>query len=92
MTLEHKKYAIIQEIISISREDIIDAIEEVVAKATQSKYSLDLSKHQSIKARVDIEQIKANKPLVDFDMKVFIEEANDLEWDKSTEELLAELK
>ncbi len=91
MTLEHKKYEIIQEIMSITQEDIIDSIEEVIRKMSKPKYRLDLSKHSNIKERVDIEKIKTERPLIDFDMDEFIKEAKSLEWDKSTKELLAEL-
>ncbi|TXF90289.1 hypothetical protein FUA23_07150 [Neolewinella aurantiaca] len=91
MTLEHKKYAIIQEIMTISQEDMIDMIEELVKKVTRPKYTLDLSRHANIKAKVDLEAIKKERPPVDFDMAEFRKEASELEWDKSIDELLQEL-
>lgn len=91
MTLEHKKYEIIQEIMSITQEDIINSIEEIVKNIAKPKYRLDLSKHSNIKEKVDLEEIIMEKPLVGFDMDEFIKEANSLAWDKSTKELLAEL-
>ena len=91
MTLEHKKYEIIQEIMSITQEDIIISLEKVVKNIASPKYRLDLSKHSNIKKNVDIEEIIREKPLVEFDMNEFIKEANGLEWNKSTEELLIEL-
>ncbi|MEZ4685981.1 MAG: hypothetical protein R3B47_07900 [Bacteroidia bacterium] len=91
MTLEHKKYEIIQEIMSITQEDIINSIEKVVKTIIKPRYRLDLGRHANIKGNVDIEKIMAEKPLVDFDMDEFIEEADRLDWDKSTNELLAEL-
>lgn len=91
MTLEHKKYEIIQEIMSITQEDIIISIEKVIKKFAKPKYHLDLSKHENIKEKVSIQEIMDNRPLIDFDMNEFVKEANSLQWDKSIEELLAEL-
>lgn len=91
MTLEHKKYAIIQEIMTISQEEMIDTIEELVKKVTRPKYTLDLSRHTNVKAKVDLEAIKKERPTADFDMAAFRKEARQLEWDKSIDELLLEL-
>lgn len=91
MTLEHRKIALIQEIASSTQEDFINAVDEVVRQFSGTKFKLDLSKHTNIKKKVDIEKLKTDRPLIDFDMSEFVEEANDLEWDKSIEELLVEL-
>lgn len=91
MTLEHKKYTIIREIMTISQEEMLEVIEELVKKVTRPKYTLDLSRHANIKARLDLEAIKKERPPVDFDMAEFRKEAGELEWDKSIDELLQAL-
>jgi hypothetical protein len=63
----------------------------VVQRFATPTYSIDLSRHSNIEARVDIEKIKRERPRVDFDMNEFVEEANSLEWNKSIEELLIDL-
>ncbi|MEL6944948.1 MAG: hypothetical protein AAFO82_20015, partial [Bacteroidota bacterium] len=88
MTLEHKKYEIIQEIILTKQEDFIYAVEEVVKRFTKPKFQLNLSKHQNIEPTVNLEKIKAERPPIDFDMKAFEAEADELEWEQSIEELL----
>lgn len=91
MTLEHKKYEIIQQIILSKREDFINAIDEVVKSFTKAEFQLDLSKHQNIEPFVNLDKIKSERPPVDLDMDAFIAEANELEWEQSIEELLADL-
>lgn len=91
MTLEHKKINLIQQIAASTREDLINALDEVVQRFDIPKYTIDLSRHTNIEMRVDIEKIKKERPLIDFDMNEFVEEANSLEWDKSIDELLKEL-
>lgn len=76
---------------SITQEDVINSIEKIVKNIAKPMYRLDLSKHTNIKEKVDLEEIIMEKPLVDFNMDEFIKEANSLAWDKSTQELLAEL-
>lgn len=91
MTLEHKKYEIIQRIILSKQDDFINALEEFVQQFEKPTFKLDLSKHSNIEPIVDLEKIKTERPLVDLDMNEFAKEADDLEWDQSIEELLAEL-
>ncbi len=91
MTLDHRKVEIVQEILSTSQEELLDAIDEVIQKFTKPKYRLNLSKHQNIRKKVDLNELKKERPLKEFDMKVFEEEANSLEWEKSIDELLSEL-
>ncbi|MEM8527445.1 MAG: hypothetical protein AAGG68_22585 [Bacteroidota bacterium] len=91
MTLEHRKYKIIQQIILSKQEDFINAIDEVVKRFTKTEFQLDLSKHQNIEPFVDLDKIKSERPPVDFNMEEFIAEANELEWEQSIEELLADL-
>lgn len=91
MTLEHKKINIIQQIAASSQEEFINAIDEFLRNFQRPKYTLDLSNHPNIEDKVDIEKIKRERPLVEFDMTEFEKEADSLEWDKSIEELLSEL-
>lgn len=91
MTLEHKKIEIIQEIASSTHEELINAVEAVLQNFSKPKFTLDLSKHSNIEQNTNLEKIKIERPPVNFDMDEFIQEANALEWDKSIEELLAEL-
>lgn len=91
MTLEHKKYEIIQQTILSKQEDFINAIDEVVKNFTKPKFRLDLSKHRNIEPFVDLDKIKSERPPIPFDMEEFIAEANELEWEQSIDELLADL-
>jgi hypothetical protein len=91
MTLEHKKIEIIQEIASSTEVELINAVEEVLQKFTSNTFKINLSQHMNIENQVNLEKIKEERPLKDFDMDEFIKEANELEWDKSISELLLEL-
>ena len=91
MTLEHKKIEIIQEIASSTEEELINAVEKVLQNFSRAKFKLRLDRHANIESHVDIEKIKEERPPKDFDMKEFISEADELEWDKSISELLSEL-
>ena len=91
MTLDHRKIELAQEILATSEEKLLDAIDEIIRKFTKPRFKLNLSKHNNIKKQVDVEELKKERPLKDFDMAEFEEEANSLEWDKSINELLAEL-
>ncbi len=91
MTLEHRKIEIIQEIAASSQEELIDAIDEVIQNFTKSKFKLNFSKHPNIKKSVDLDELKKERPLKDFDMDEFEKEANSITWEKSIDELLIEL-
>ncbi len=91
MTLDHRKVEIIQEILSTSQEELLDAIDEVLQEFTKPRFKLDLSKHKNIKKNVNLSELKKERPLKSFDMSEFEKEANSLEWDKSIDQLLAEL-
>lgn len=91
MTLDHRKVEIIQEILSTSHEELLDAIDEVLQKFTRPRFKLDLGKHENIKKKVNIAELKRERPLIPFNMAEFEKEANLLEWDKSIDQLLAEL-
>jgi len=91
MTLDHRKIELAQEILATSEEKLLDAIDEIIQKFTKPKFKLNLSNHDNIKKKVDIEELKQERPLKQFDMVEFEREANSLEWDKSINELLAEL-
>lgn len=91
MTLEHKKIALIQEIAASSREELINAVAEVVQKFADDNNWLDLSKHTNIEDDIDVERIQSDKAPLPFDYDDFVATVENLEWDKSTEELLEEL-
>lgn len=91
MTLEHKKIEIIQEIASSDEVELINAIEEVLQRFSSATFTIDLGQHLNIEKQVNLEKIKEERPLKDFDMDEFVQEANELEWDKSISELLSEL-
>lgn len=91
MTLDHKKIEIIREIAASTQEEFINAVDEVIKKFTTPTFKLNLGKHTNIKPFVDLEKIKREQPTVDFEMDKFIADANNLEWDKSIDELLADL-
>ena len=91
MTIEHRKINIIRQIAASTHEEFIDAIDEVVRKFSRPKFSLDLSSHANFKEKVDLGKILSERTLIDFEMTDFIKEADELEWEKSVEELLEEL-
>ena len=91
MTLDHRKVEIVQEILSTSQEELLDAIDEVIQKFTKPKYRLNLGKHKNIRKKVDLNKLKKERPLKGFNMDEFEKEANLLEWKKPIDELLAEL-
>ena len=91
MTLEHRKIEIIQEIASSNQEELISAVEIVLHEFSKTTFKLNLSKHLNIEKQVDLDNIKKERPPIDFNMDDFIKEANELEWDKSIDELLVEL-
>jgi len=91
MTLEHRKIEIIQEIAASNHEELIKAVETVLQKFSKTTFKLNLSRHKNIEKSIDLNKIKAKRPLIDFSMEEFIKEANDVEWNKSIDELLMEL-
>lgn len=92
MTLDHRKIEIIQEIVTSTQEELLNAIDEVIKKFSEPKFQLNLKAHENLETFVNLEKIKSERPLVSFDMNEFEDEVNDLEWDKSIDELLLELK
>jgi len=91
MTLDHRKIEIIQEIAASTHEEFINAVDEVIQRFHKAKFKLDFSRHSSIERAVDIKRITSERPLTNFDMDEFIEEADSLEWSQSVKELLADL-
>ena len=91
MSLEHVKYQLIQQIILSEEEDMISAIVSLVNSYQRPEDFIDLSAHSNISTDFDLDKLLAERPLQRFDMDAFTKEADDLEWDKSIEDLLYQL-
>lgn len=91
MTFEHKKIRIIREVAAATREEFINALDELVSRYSGTDVQLDLSGHSGIEATVDLDAIRKQRPVEQLDMAAFTAATDKLTWDKSVEDLLEEL-
>lgn len=93
MTLEQRKYHLIQEIISIGRVEVIELLDQLVKKvaSVEPSYQIELGNHEGLATSVDLEQLERERPIKPLDMEAFFKETEHIIWDKSVEELLGGL-
>lgn len=89
MTLDQRKIDLIQRIARTTDERKIDAADKAMSGLITSR--IDLSKHKNIKQHFDLEEVKRKNPRSRIDMKEWMNRADQLEWNESIEELLADL-
>ena len=94
MTIEQKKYNIIQRVIAADQSELIDAIDQLIDSFSSVsgliKFSFD--KHPHLSKPVDINQIKKERAVTHLNMTEFVVDANKLTWNQSVEELMEDLK
>lgn len=93
MTIEQKKYKLIEDIVTVNQIELLDAINLLIKNfsVTQTLPTVSLNRHSNIESTVNINKIKTERPLTPLDMSEFAVEAEQLQWNKSIHELLQEL-
>ena len=103
MTLQARKFAIIQKLELVQEKWLIKSIEKLLSDVRIEKDNLDDLKFErndtklefyvgNIEEKVDLEKIKKERPLKSFDATEFEGLVNDLKWEQSLAELLNDLK
>jgi len=96
MTIKDRKNLIIKKIGQVNESWIIKSIEKLLSDI-QPEPELDDKQFDytyyvgNIEDRVDLERIKKERPLKKLDKEEFNQLANEIEWNKSIEELLNDL-
>ena len=91
MNIEDKKSAILREIADSDEEALINAIDATIQNFRRPKFKLDLSKHTHIKQNIDWSQLRQDHPVKKIDLEAWKKKVDQLSWEQSLEELLADL-
>ncbi len=97
MTIKDRKYLIIKKISQVREDWLIKSLEKLLSDIhidpelddKQFDYNYYVG---NIEDRVDLEQIKKERPQQKLDKKEFNKLADEVEWDKNIEELLNDLE
>lgn len=101
MTVKARKRNIIDKVKFVSEDWLLKSLEKLLAdvevhgkeESSDQPISPDLLRYSNkLEKHVDLEKLVSERPLKPLDMQAFAKAADALEWDKSIDELLEDLK